>query len=381
MRLRDTAAAGLVAGSVWLAVDIAVEPASRSPGLAGWALGGVLGALQLAGRRRPVTVLALSAAAVVAYHLAGYPAIGLGWPLLVPYARAATAGRLLPAALVAVLISVGDVGWRTGVEGEAALPVLVGEAQTLIVVGLALAVGEAAWQRRRWAGEVRDRLARAAEENRRVAAQRMTEQRLAVAADLHDVAAHSLVVIGLQLRIAEETVTVDPPACRAAVAAALAAHDEALRETTRTVRLLRGGSDEDGVAPLAPAPGLADLDRLRAVAGAAGVELEVRVTPGSELTGSVALAVYRICQEALTNTIRHSGARRARLLVENAGDGVHLRFDDDGRPGALPAQGGHGLAGMSDRARSVGGRLRAGPGPERGFLVEAWLPAEPRVSR
>ncbi|MGB2569797.1 sensor histidine kinase [Micromonospora citrea] len=375
MRCRDAALAAIVTGSVWVAADIAVEPASRSPELAGWVLGAVLGGLHLAGLRRPVPVLVLSAVAVVAYHLAGYPAIGLGWPLLVPYAVAAGAGRLPAAALTAVVIAAGDVGWRTGVEGEPMLLVVVGEAQTLVVVGLALAVGEAAWQRRRWADEVRERLARAAEENRREAARRLAEQRLAVAADLHDVAAHSLVVIGLQLRIAEETVESDPRACRMAVAAALTAHDEALRETTRTVRLLRDG-DRPGAAPLAPTPGLADLERLREVAAAAGVELEVRVDPRSRLTGSVALAVYRISQEALTNTIRHSGARRARLVVESTDDGVCLRFDDDGRPGPVPAQGGHGLTGMSDRARGVGGRLRAGPGPDQGFLVEAWLPAD-----
>ncbi|MGI5215973.1 sensor histidine kinase [Plantactinospora sp. CA-290183] len=365
----------LVAGTVWVAADIAVEPASAPPGSAGWTLGAVLGGLHLARRRFPVAALAASVAAVVVYHSVGVPAIGLDWPLLIPYLAAAASGHVRTAAVLAVVLGAGAVIWRTLVERETPFLVTVGELQSLAVVGLALAVGEAAWQRRRWAAEVQARLARAADDARREADRQMAEQRLAVAADLHDVAAHSLVVIGLQLRLAEETVTADPAACQRAVAAALAAHDEALRETATTVRLLRANR-ADGVPPRSPVPGLADLYRLRETAAAADVELEVRVSATAPVPAATALIAYRICQEALTNTIRHAGARRAVLRVETSGEELRLSFRDDGadRPAETVAPAGNGLAGMAERARSLGGRLRAGPAPDRGFLVEAWLP-------
>src|SRR5690606_6075857 len=157
-------------------------------------------------------------------------------PLLLPYLGAAAAGYLFHAIATAVTLSAATFAWRVFVEHDLALFVLVGESQTLVVIGLALAVGEAAWQRRRWADEVRARLARAEEDARLERERVLAEQRLAVAADLHDVVAHSLTVIGLQLRLAAETFDDDPDACRAALETAVSAHDDAVRETQTTVR-------------------------------------------------------------------------------------------------------------------------------------------------
>ncbi|MFC7550260.1 sensor histidine kinase [Plantactinospora sp. GCM10030261] len=368
--IRDSTLAVLVAVSVWTVAALADEPGSRPVESAGWLLGLLLGVLQFGRRRRPLAVLVASAGAVFAYHLLGYPAIGTVWPLLLPYLGAAAGGHLRHAVALALAMTAGSAGWRILDEGEWPLGVLVGEAQSLVVVGLALAVGEAVWQRHRWAEEVRRRLALADAQARREAERRLAEQRLAVAADLHDVAAHNLVVIGLQLRLAEETVDSEPAACRAAVAAALAAHDEAVRETTRTVRLLR--SD----APLRPVPTLADLDRLPQVARGAGVELRVELDEVRDVPASVALATYRIAQEALTNTIKHAGTDRASLTVRRDGDTLHLRFADAGTGGvsAGGGRGGHGIAGMRERVRGLGGRLEAGPVGGGGFRVDAWLP-------
>ncbi|PZG02766.1 sensor histidine kinase [Micromonospora deserti] len=401
---RDAALAAVVAVSVWTVTALAEEPASLPVSPAGWILGFVLGGLQFARRRHRLAVLLVSTAAVVTYHLVGYPGIGTAWPLLLPFLGAAASGHLRPAALLAVALLAGNVGWRILVEDEWPLGVLVGEAQSLVVVGLALAVGEAVWQHRRWAEEVRRRLARADEEARQEAEWRLAEQRLVVAADLHDVAAHSLVVIGLQLRLAEETVNAEPDACRAAIAAALAAHDEAVRETSRTVRLLRDAAP----APLRPAPTLADLGRLPEVAQRAGLDLRVDLDGVRDVPASVAQAAYRIAQEALTNTLKHAGAARAALTVRREGGSLHLRFADPGNEGVgrsvsagsprrgasgspassgqdapgplVPGQawpvapGGHGIAGMRERVRSLGGRLEVGPDGGGGFRVDAWLP-------
>ncbi|MGK5559323.1 sensor histidine kinase, partial [Actinomadura kijaniata] len=99
-------------------------------------------------------------------------------------------------------------------------------------------------------------------------------------------------------------------------------------------------------------------------------------TGGAPVPAPVALAGYRIVQEALTNALRHSGARTATVTVRHTGDAVTLRIDDDGTGPTDPAalDRGNGLRGMAERAATVGGHLTAGPGPEGGFRVHAHLP-------
>lgn len=367
---------------IWLVADVATEPALHSSGPAAWVLGAVVGAAQLLRRRLSATALVVSAGAVVAYNLAGYPAVGLVWPLLAPYLLATVAGHLRLALGLAVTLGGASLLWRTAVEHDPLVVVITGELQALAVVGLALAVGEAVWQRGRWAAEVRLRMSRVRLQARRDAEQHATEQRLAVAADLHDVVAHQLVVIGLGLRLAEETLHDDPAACAKAIASALTAHDAAVRETAATVRLLRdsriGDADATGPAePLAPVPGIADLPELRKVAAAAGVDLDIRTDVTVHLSAATELVMYRICQEAVTNTIKHARASSAIITVDATGPEVTVTIRDDGtghaEAGAAP--GGYGMAGMTERARRLGGDLRAGPTDDVGYLVEARLPA------
>ena len=92
------------------------------------------------------------------------------------------------------------------------------------------------------------------------------------------------------------------------------------------------------------------------------------------------LAAYRIIQEALTNSARHSGGTKATVRVAYGDSALIVEVDDDGIPrpagrGSTRANGsGNGIAGMTERAKSLGGTLRAGPRPEGGFGVHAWLP-------
>lgn len=372
---RDAVLAAAATAVVWVVSATAVEPPADTSPVAGIVLGVVVGVLLFALRRHPVAALSACAAAVVAYQLTGWPAIGLVWPLLLPIWSAAAAGRLRPAAAVVVVLALGSAGWRLLVERDGPL-VLLGEAQGLVVAGLALAVGDAVWQRRRRAIEAAASATAAAAAAEQDAQRRLAEQRLAVAADLHDVAAHHLVLIGLQLRLAEDSGLGASPACRAAISAALRAHDDALRETTRTVRLLHGQP------PLEPPPALADLDRLRPVADQAGVQLTIDVDDALRVSPPVALTVFRIAQEALTNTLRHSTAGRADLTLDAAGSELHLRFADDGQvdpAGATPPplrSAGLGLAGMAARAESLGGRFRTSRGRGGCFVVEAWFPRQ-----
>jgi signal transduction histidine kinase len=381
-RVPDVVVALAVAGWVWAASAVADEPSSSPPAMIGWVLGVTLGGLQLARRRRPLTVLGLSAAAVVAYHAAGYPGIGTAWPLVLPYLGAAAAGHLAPAAGLALALSATGVLWRLLAEGETVLPVLTGGVQDLGVAALALAVGEVVRQRRRWTDEAAARVAATEEAARQRTRQAVTAQRLALAADLHDVAGHSLVRIGLQLRLAEEFLDGDQAACRRALAAALAAHGEALAETTATVRLLHA-DDGAGTAPFAPGPGLTQLPDLVSVAADAGVDLRLDVPDdlGRNVSAAVGLVVYRISREALTNTLRHSPNRRAQLDLQLDGDALRLRFRDSGPAGVPAAQpeepgrglGGHGIEGMRARVAGLGGTLHAGASGD-GYIVEARLP-------
>lgn len=94
------------------------------------------------------------------------------------------------------------------------------------------------------------------------------------------------------------------------------------------------------------------------------------------------LAAFRIVQEALTNVVRHSGSRHARVRLEQGGGTLRLRIDDDGpATGAEAGGSGNGLAGMRERAAALGGTIEAGPRPDGGFQVLAVLPAKAGENR
>nr|BFE36244.1 hypothetical protein GCM10010200_084950 [Actinomadura rugatobispora] len=132
---------------------------------------------------------------------------------------------------------------------------------------------------------------------------------------------------------------------------------------------------------LAPVPGLAGIPRLADTAAMAGVRVDLRLRAG-ELPEGVALAVYRIVQEALTNVVKHAAPARSRVVVEQDEREVRIEVTDDGPgvrvlPGATP---GHGVIGMRERAMMYGGELTAGPRPEGGFAVRARLPYDRSAS-
>jgi signal transduction histidine kinase len=146
----------------------------------------------------------------------------------------------------------------------------------------------------------------------------------------------------------------------------------------RLLGVLRQEAEPRG--SLAPAPGLAEVEALAAEVARAGVRVEVRIegTP-AELPAGLDLSAYRIVQEALTNVVRHAGPATARVAVRYAPDRVAVEVVDDGRGGEAAGQdrGGHGIAGMRERAALYGGTLEAGPLAGGGFRVAATLPLEP----
>ncbi|GAB2482740.1 sensor histidine kinase [Nocardiopsis aegyptia] len=198
------------------------------------------------------------------------------------------------------------------------------------------------------------------------------QERLAIARDLHDVVAHEVTGIVVQAQALRHIADRDPAAVRDALPEIEAAGTRALESMRAMVARLR----EPGEAPLAPSPaeGLAAL-----AAPAAAGRPEVRVSVDgrmSDLPTDVATTVLRVAQESVTNALRYArGAALVGVEVAIAADELRLRVHDDGRGGAPPVGGGHGLVGMAERVRLLGGDLTAGPGDHgHGWTVRARLP-------
>ncbi|MGP3967703.1 sensor histidine kinase [Streptomyces sp. 6N223] len=218
----------------------------------------------------------------------------------------------------------------------------------------------------------REQVAREQAEREAAERRRADEERLRIARELHDVLAHSISVINVQAGVGLALLDSDPDQARTALTTIKSASKEALGEVRQVLDTLRSPG---GAAPRAPAPGLARLPELAAQAERAGLTVTTRTegTP-SPLPPGADLAAFRIVQEALTNTVRHSGSRTARVLLRYAADELELRIDDDGPATGEGTVGGNGLVGMRERAAAFGGTVTAGPREDGGFRVTARLP-------
>ncbi|MGA5198352.1 sensor histidine kinase [Streptomyces exfoliatus] len=204
---------------------------------------------------------------------------------------------------------------------------------------------------------------------------RADEERLRIARELHDVLAHSISVINVQAGVGLALLDADPEQARTALTTIKAASKEALGEVRQVLDTLRTPGD----APRAPAPGLARLPELVEQAAATGLTVTVATTgPRTGLPPGADLAAFRIVQEALTNVVRHSGSRTARVRIGYGSGNLDLTVDDDGPATGTEAGGsGNGLAGMRERAAALGGIIEAGAREGGGFRVHAVLPLRP----
>jgi signal transduction histidine kinase len=199
------------------------------------------------------------------------------------------------------------------------------------------------------------------------------EERTRIARELHDIVAHAVSVMVIQAGAASEVLRTDPDGALQALDTVRGTGRQALDELRRLLGVLRSGQEDRGIAPQ---PG---LDRLPALVEQVGSPtLTVRLHQSGtrpELPASLELAVYRIVQEALTNTVKHAGATRADISISYHPHGVDVRVVDDGRgPTAREDGAGHGLGGIRERVAMFGGSLTSGPGPDGGFQVHARLP-------
>lgn len=208
-------------------------------------------------------------------------------------------------------------------------------------------------------------------------------ERARIAREVHDIVAHNLAVMVALSDGAAFTATLAPQRAADTMEKVSATGREALAEMRRLLGLLRDGEPQpatgDASAP-APQPGLDDVDRLLDQVRAAGVEVTLirEGVPGKWGPGA-GLTVYRIVQEALTNTIKHAGPRAtARVRLSYTTTGANLEVTDSGTLHPVPSPSGrppvgHGLAGMSERVASYGGHVEAGPRSGGGWRVRARL--------
>ncbi|MEM9651750.1 MAG: sensor histidine kinase [Actinomycetota bacterium] len=227
---------------------------------------------------------------------------------------------------------------------------------------------------------VRTRNERTAERIETEAEARVQAERLRIARDLHDVVAHGLSTISVQSGVAAHLLDRDPDGARASLEAINQIGKTSLEELRTMVGVLRSTNDDP---PLRPAPTADDaFAELLAGAEASGLTIVDR-TSGHfppDVSDAVIVAVHRIVQEALTNTIRHAGSVTTTVAVERGERSVSLsvgneagaRGESGGRT-AVPSTG-VGIIGMRERAESLGGTFSAGPTGDGGFLVTASIP-------
>ncbi|MFJ4201838.1 sensor histidine kinase [Streptomyces sviceus] len=246
---------------------------------------------------------------------------------------------------------------------------------------LPLAAGTMTRLRRAYLAATQARAEHAERTREEEARLRVTEERMRIARELHDVVAHHLALANAQAGTAEHLALSNPRQTKQILHDLSGTTSSALRELKATLGLLRQTDDEG--APLEPAPGLARLPELVASCASAGITVTV-TTEGEpqSLSPGVDLTAFRIVQEALTNVTKHAATQTAHVRFVYAGPRLLITVTDEGPPAPAtpePAKG-FGVMGMRERAHSVGGELRAGPRPQGGFEVSTALPLQPSVS-
>ncbi|MFF2773707.1 sensor histidine kinase [Streptomyces sp. NPDC058052] len=205
-------------------------------------------------------------------------------------------------------------------------------------------------------------------------------ERARIAREMHDILSHAVSLMIVQAEAGPVAVRKAPERAEAAFDAISATGRDAMDQLRRMLGVLR---DDDTGGGRSPQPDLGELPALldRVRAGGLAVRYEPAAGPAA-LPAALAATVYRIVQEALTNTVRHSGARSATVRIERAAGRLTVLVRDDGRGPATGAgrPAGHGLAGIKERAAAHGGSARVGPGPDgRGFEVLVALPVQDAV--
>jgi signal transduction histidine kinase len=323
-----------------------------------------LASLPLAMRRRwPVPVFFVVLAASVAYELLGPKATTVTGATYGLYTVAVQADRrwsLLALAAVEAGVVVNVMFTTTGKDNAAT------DAFTALVQLTVWIAAEGIRRHRAYIASLRERSLREA----------LSEQRLQIARELHDIVAHAMSVVAVQAGVGSHLIATRPEEAAKSLRAIEETARAALSETRSLLSVMR---DEDhDLASRSPVPGLDNLQALvRRVADAGQpVALHVEGQPRA-LPHSLELSLYRVVQEALTNVVRHAAPpASATVIIRYDDGGVAVEVTDDGRGTGNKRADGHGLAGMRERVSLLGGELSAGPRAGGGYRVVAHLPAE-----
>jgi signal transduction histidine kinase len=331
-------------------------------------------------RRRPLAAFAaitavfvlqwsLGAAlrADVALFVALYSLALHGRLRLLPWACAAMAGAMV---LVAVRVSSAVSVWD-------ALFFLLSTATAALALGLMVRI------RRAQLAGLRDRAARLEIERDQRSRLATATERTRVAREMHDIVGHNLSVIITLADAGSYATDIAPERGKEALRLIGDTGRQALGELRRVLGVLRDAADGPRSGPeLSPQPGLVDIDALCATVRAAGLEVVYRTSGDTDaLDGGVQLTVYRIVQEALTNTLKHADADtsvRLAILVEDSRLSIRVKDTGPATSSGPPNEEGHGLVGMRERAALYGGTVSAGPTGGGGWSVEAVLDLTPQ---
>lgn len=323
-------------------------------------------------RPLPAFVVALAALAVSGVLAGLSPYLTVAAPYtLYTVALSQPRRRWIPTVAIAVLSTVGLLGMTMmgptgrspGGAGQRLAAIVFG----LVLLGCAWTLGRAVRDRReyaeRWAEEMAERA--------------VSDERLRLARELHDVVAHALGVIAVKAGVANHVISERPAEAHDALRIIETTSRDALTEMRHLLGVLRS----DGPVERSPTLGLGGLPGLAERAALVGVPVELCVQGGELVPEGVGVSVYRIVQESVTNVVKHAAPARCRVLVAGTHDAVRVEVTDDG-PGSRSLPGtahrlpdtGHGLLGMRERVHAYGGHFSAGPRPAGGFVVHAELP-------
>ncbi|WP_329261685.1 histidine kinase [Actinoallomurus sp. NBC_01490] len=354
--------------------------AARAPGVAGWPIF-VLIFLPLVWRRRAPLVVywTVFLTWVVANATVDLPGSVLALPAVLYAVARYRPRRALWPVLAAVEIDLA-VTWLLGHQSGATVIQANAVAATAVLLGMNLRTHRA------YLAALEERARRLERERDQQARLAAAAERTRIAREMHDIVAHNLAVIVALADAAALTTMTAPRGAADKMEKVAATGREALGEMRHLLGLMREGPEAAPSVPvpepsgptLVPQPGFDDIDQLLDQVRAAGlpVVLTREGEPGKWGPGA-GLAVYRIVQEALTNTIKHGGpgaGAHVRLRYTSAGADLEVTDDGPRRPGRARRQAdGHGLAGMAERAASYGGNVEAGPLPDAGWRVRASL--------
>jgi signal transduction histidine kinase len=221
--------------------------------------------------------------------------------------------------------------------------------------------------------------------NRVEAEQAAARERARIAREMHDILSHAVSLMIVQAEAGPVAVRAAPERAEAAFDAISATGRDAMVQLRRMLGVLREGGAEsaaEGPAPREPQPGLAELPALLERVRSGDLDVVYRtagvVRPVPDVIGAT---VFRVVQEALTNTLRHADARTVAIQLTYVESELIVRVTDDGR-GPQPGSGGggHGLIGIRERAAVHGGTAAVGAGPDgRGFEVRVRIPVPAAV--